>query len=111
MVKNKVSVPFEVEVDQKAWLEEMAKKHGLVDPSKALRVLLDRIARTRPFALYLHPWECVPELPRARLGPVESFVTYLNLPTVLDKLERLLRRYRFVPMREALEAGGHLERA
>ena len=77
-------------------------------PWTALRTLIDGIARERPFALYLHPWECVPGLPRARLGPAAALVTYLNLDSVLDKLERLLGRYRFVPMREALEAGGHL---
>lgn len=77
-------------------------------PWTALRLLLDRIARERPFALYLHPWECVTGLPRARLGPAEALITYLNLDSVPGKLERLLQRYRFVPMREALEAGGHL---
>ena len=77
-------------------------------PWAALRLLLDRIARERPFALYLHPWECVPGLPRARLDPAASFITYFNLNSVPGKLERLLRRYRFMPMREALEAGGHL---
>ena len=41
MMRNKVSLPVEVELDQKAWLEEMAKKHGLADPSKVLRVLVD----------------------------------------------------------------------
>ena len=77
-------------------------------PWAALRILLDRIARERPFALYLHPWECVPGLPRARLDPAASFITYFNLDSVPGKLERLLQRYRFMPMREALEAGGHL---
>jgi hypothetical protein len=47
-------------------------------------------------------------LPRVGLGPAAALVTYLGLESVLVKLERLLRRYRFVPMREALEAGGHL---
>jgi peptidoglycan/xylan/chitin deacetylase (PgdA/CDA1 family) len=79
-------------------------------PWPALRMAIDRIARERPFALYLHPWECVPGLPRVHLAPAASFVTYLNLDSVLGKLERLLRRYRFVPMREVLEAGGHLAR-
>jgi hypothetical protein len=77
-------------------------------PWAALRFLLDRIARERPFALYLHPWECVPGLPRVRLDPAAAFVTYFRLDSVLDTLERLLQRYRFVPMREALETGGHL---
>ena len=45
------------------------------------------------------------------VGPAAALVTYLNLHSVLDKLERLLQRYRFVPMREALEAGGNLAHA
>lgn len=45
MVKQKVNVTFEIEADQKTWLEEIVKKHGLADASKALRVLLD-YART-----------------------------------------------------------------
>src|SRR5580765_4473986 len=77
-------------------------------PWAALRALLDRIARARPFALYLHPWECVAGLPLVRLGAAAALITYLNLDSVPGKLERLLGRYRFVPMREALEAGGHL---
>jgi len=77
-------------------------------PWTVLRLLLDRVARERPFALYLHPWECVSGLPRARLGPAAALITYLNLGSVPGKLERLLERYRFVTMREALEAGGHL---
>ena len=77
-------------------------------PWGALCFLLDRVARERPFALYLHPWECVPGLPRARLGPAAALITYMNLDSVPGKLERLLQRYPFAPMRDVLEAGGHL---
>jgi hypothetical protein len=45
MSKNKVEERFEIEADQKAWLEDMAREHGLPDASKALRVILD-FART-----------------------------------------------------------------
>ena len=41
MNKSKVTVPFEIEADQQAWLEEKAAAHKLADASKALRVLLD----------------------------------------------------------------------
>jgi hypothetical protein len=41
MPKSKVTVPYEVEEDQRVWLENMAKQHDLPNPSKALRVLLD----------------------------------------------------------------------
>ena len=80
-------------------------------PWGALRFLLDRVARERPFAIYLHPWEYVPGLPRARLGPAAALITYMNLDSVPGKLERLLQRYHFVPMRDVLEAGGHLSPA
>src|SRR6185295_10540657 len=61
---------------------------------------LDRILDHRPFALYLHPREAAPERRRLRLDPVNALITYVNLHTVVGKLEHLFRRYRFVPMRE-----------
>ncbi len=39
--KSKMTVSFEIEADQQAWLENKAKDHDLPDASKALRVLLD----------------------------------------------------------------------
>lgn len=41
MQKSKVTVSYEIEEDQKVWLENMAKQHDLRDASKALRVALD----------------------------------------------------------------------
>ena len=77
-------------------------------PGPLFRRALDGILRQRPGALYLHPWECVPDVPRVRLGPIDAFITYVNLGSVGRKLEALLERYRFAPMREILESGGHL---
>ena len=77
-------------------------------PLAVLRSALDRIARERPFVLYLHPWECVADLPRVPLAPAEALITYLNLGTVLGKLERLLERYSFTTMSGILERYGHL---
>lgn len=42
MQKHKIVVPLEIESDQLAWLEEMAKEHGLIDAAKALRIVLDQ---------------------------------------------------------------------
>ncbi|OGF16953.1 MAG: hypothetical protein A2W00_10985 [Candidatus Eisenbacteria bacterium RBG_16_71_46] len=77
-------------------------------PLALLVAALDGIARRRPFALYLHPWECVSGLPRVRLPATDAFITYHRLDTVGPKLDRLLTRYRSVPMREILEHAGHL---
>jgi polysaccharide deacetylase family protein (PEP-CTERM system associated) len=77
-------------------------------PFALFRGALDRILRRRPLSLYLHPREVAPEDVRLDLHPVNSFITYVNLHTVPAKLEALLARYRFVTMREILEAEGFL---
>ena len=56
-----------------------------------------------PGCVYLHPWEVDPEQPRQRLGGVRGFRHYVNLRRTLPKLERLLRRRRFVGLAAALE--------
>jgi len=77
-------------------------------PFGMFRWSLDHILRSRPFALYLHPREARPEQKRVSLDPVDGFITYVNLHTVVEKLERLYPRYQWVPMREILEREGHL---
>lgn len=44
-MKDKVNASVEIERVQQEWLEAMAGKYGLDNPSKALRVVLDH-ART-----------------------------------------------------------------
>jgi polysaccharide deacetylase family protein (PEP-CTERM system associated) len=77
-------------------------------PEALLTAALDRIGRQRPFVLYLHPWECVPDAPRVPLPPADALITWFNLRSVPGKLERLLGRYAIQPMREILEQSGHL---
>ena len=77
-------------------------------PLPLFRAGLDFILRHRPFALYLHPREVTPEQQRLPLDPVNGFITYVNLHTVMAKLERLFERYRWATMREILEREGWL---
>src|SRR5262249_15969463 len=77
-------------------------------PFTVFRWSLDHILGTRPFALYLHPREANPEVKRLPLDAVDGFITYVNLHTVVEKLERLYPRYTWVPMRELLQREGHL---
>jgi len=72
------------------------------------RAALDSILRHRPFVLYLHPREMRPESRRMPLDPVNGFITYVNLETVLGKLEHLFERYEWCTMRETLEHEGWL---
>ncbi len=80
-------------------------------PFSLFRLVLERVRRHRPVALYLHPRECAPETVRLSLGTVGSFITYTGLAGVPAKLERLLRLHRSRPMREVLVAEGHLRAA
>lgn len=72
---------------------------------------LAAVLKRRPASLFLHPWECVPGVPRVPLGAVNAFITYHNLPLVMGRLERLLARHRCEPMIDILERAGHLRRA
>ena len=73
-------------------------------PFAPLRWMLGGINRTRqPFVLYLHPWETHPATPRIRgMSLLAQSVTYYNLSSTLSKLERLLRSFRFGPVREVM---------
>jgi len=79
-------------------------------PLPVFRAGLDFILRHRPFALYLHPREITPETRRMTLDPVNGFITYVNLHTVMAKLEHLFERYTWAPMREILASEGWLGR-
>ena len=65
----------------------------------------------RPGVTFLHPWECVPDVPRVTLSPVDAFITYHNLSRAPQRLERLLARFGCEPMIDVLERAGHLARA
>ncbi len=77
-------------------------------PLPIFRTGLDFILRHRPFVLYLHPREVAPEERRLRLDPVNGFITYVNLHTVMAKLENLFERYEWTTMRAILEQEGWL---
>ena len=80
-------------------------------PLWLLTAVLDRIVRSRPASIYIHPWECAPDLPRVALPWRSALITYFQLDTVGRKLEALLSRYEFLTMRAILERQGHLEAA
>jgi peptidoglycan-N-acetylglucosamine deacetylase len=78
-------------------------------PLSLMCSVLDGIRRTRPLALYLHPRECEPERFRLPLNFVDSLITYANLSGVMGKLDRVLSRYRSIPMAEILDRQGYMD--
>jgi polysaccharide deacetylase family protein (PEP-CTERM system associated) len=56
-----------------------------------------------PGCVYLHPWEVDPQQPRVdSLRGLRRFRHYVNLTRTTTKLDRLLGRFRFVGLAEAL---------
>jgi polysaccharide deacetylase family protein (PEP-CTERM system associated) len=57
----------------------------------------------RPALFYIHPWELDPGQPRLRTAGRRGFSThYVGLAGTERKVRRLLRDFRFAPMREVL---------
>jgi len=65
---------------------------------------LDRAGR--PAAFYLHPWEFDPDQPRQPAPLLKRFRHYVGLDRTLPRLERLIRRFRFGTMGDALTGAG-----
>jgi polysaccharide deacetylase family protein (PEP-CTERM system associated) len=70
--------------------------------------------RGQPFVFYMHPWEVDPGQPRIDVGFVSRFRHYTNLDKCETRLRRLLKEFRFAPMRsvllerELLDTGVHV---
>jgi polysaccharide deacetylase family protein (PEP-CTERM system associated) len=54
----------------------------------------------RPVVFYIHPWELDPDQPRLPVGALSRLRHYSNLHACEGRLARLLRDFRFGPVRE-----------
>lgn len=72
-------------------------------PYPVFRSLLQRVARRRPFVIYVHPWETYPATPSYPLPLIERFGLYTNIRHTLRRLERLLDEFSFAPVRDVLD--------
>jgi polysaccharide deacetylase family protein (PEP-CTERM system associated) len=73
---------------------------------------IQRVAETRPFIFYLHPWDLDPDQPRQRGLPWSYRIRhYTNLDKTTSRLERLLEDFEWQPIRDSLpeEGEGSLE--
>ncbi len=57
--------------------------------------LLRLINKSRPFILYIHPWECCSDTPKIPLNIIANFISYYNMESALIKLECLLNNFKF----------------
>ncbi len=56
----------------------------------------------QPAILYFHPWEIDQDQPRISTGKLTSYRHYHNIPQVLPRMERLLKRFSFGTVKEVL---------
>jgi polysaccharide deacetylase family protein (PEP-CTERM system associated) len=61
-------------------------------------------AQNRPFVFYLHPWEVDPDQPRVDVNALTRFRHYNNLAKCHQRLDRLLRDFRFGTVSAAIAA-------
>lgn len=72
-------------------------------PYPVIRAGLRRVeARGEPLNIYYHPREFDPDLPRINAGWKMHLINYAGTSMLQAKLERLMRQFPFVPMREIL---------
>lgn len=71
-------------------------------PAWLTRFAIRRInAGGNPAVVYLHPWEFDPEQPRVEnASALSKFRHYVNLDRTESRLRRLLKEFRFAPLRE-----------
>ena len=78
-------------------------------PSWFLEFALKKVNQTRPGIVYIHPWETYLKTPRVNRMPyLYRFINYYGIGKALEKLERLLTRFKFKPIREVLSDIGFL---
>lgn len=57
-----------------------------------------------PFVIYIHPWEIYPETYRVKnIGLFKYFITYFGINKTFEKVEKLLKDFKFMPMRNVLD--------
>ncbi len=77
-------------------------------PWRFLRFCLQEISSSRPFVIYVHPWETYPETPRMSLPFFSGFITYYNIGKMVNRLTGLLDMFDFAPMETVLKEIGEL---
>jgi polysaccharide deacetylase family protein (PEP-CTERM system associated) len=79
-------------------------------PYRLTRWALRELNQTerQPAIVYLHPWEVDVDQPRLPVGRLAQFRHSVNTPSTESKLRRLLRDFRFAPVRDVLAASGIL---
>lgn len=72
-------------------------------PSWFLNYAIKQINKERPVVLYVHPWETFKDTPRLKVPLHIKFEAYQGINSSLFKLEELIKKFEFAPIREVLD--------
>jgi polysaccharide deacetylase family protein (PEP-CTERM system associated) len=73
-----------------------------VIPAFFLRMGVNRINRTQPAIIYIHPHEINKNIPKLNCNPLSRFISYYGRESSSYKLEVLFREFNFKPIRDVL---------
>ena len=80
-----------------------------VFPFRTICATIEELNRDHhPAVLYLHPREVDPAGPRLGLPPLKRFVSYGGRTDAAPRLSELLRRYRFITLKELVYEWQHV---
>lgn len=73
-------------------------------PFRILKLAMNRVNKTRPAIIYIHPWETYNKTPKIKEVPLYyKFMIYHGINSAQRKLEGLLKNFKFKPVREVLQ--------
>lgn len=67
-----------------------------------LKYGIKKVNETRPAIIYIHPWETYDETPKLEIDLFRKFVTYYGISSSFNKLEDLIKSFKFGPVRDVL---------
>lgn len=73
-----------------------------VTPISIFIKLLKIINKSRPFNIYIHPWECYSDTPRLKIPKASRFILYNGIDRMLDKVKRIVEEFEFDTIRNII---------
>jgi polysaccharide deacetylase family protein (PEP-CTERM system associated) len=72
-------------------------------PISILKYAINRVNMRRSVVIYMHPWEMYSLTQKVSLPLTSRFITYYGVNSAFSKLEHLLKKFSFSPIKEVLD--------
>jgi len=68
-----------------------------------IKLSINKINKNRPYIFYIHSWETFSKTPRLNIPFPQNFFAYYGINSTLRKIEKLLKEFKFAPIKEVLQ--------